>query len=52
MKDQAPRWRCNSCGAGGPLSGEFTARSAAPVKVPQQKKHWRDAKAHCAVLGA
>lgn len=42
QKDQAPRWRCNSCDAGGLLSGEFTGRPAPPVKVPQQKKHWRD----------
>jgi hypothetical protein len=46
QKDQAPRWRCNHCGAGGLLTGSFTGRPAAPVKAPQQqKKHWRNAKA-------
>jgi hypothetical protein len=45
MKDQAPRWRCNSCEAGGLLSGAFTGRpAAAPIKAPQQKKHWRGTK--------
>lgn len=44
MKGQAPQWKCNACGAGGPLAGAFAGREAAPEKVQQPKKHWRDAR--------
>jgi hypothetical protein len=39
---QPPRWSC-TCGAGGDLHGQFTARKSAPAPVqpPTVKKHWR-----------
>lgn len=42
QKDQPPRWSC-TCGAGGELFGQFTARAAttAPEPPPTVKKHWR-----------
>jgi hypothetical protein len=37
MKDEAPKWKCNGCGASGWLSGSFTDRApASPVTPPPQ----------------
>ncbi|HEX7891480.1 MAG TPA: hypothetical protein VF522_19165 [Ramlibacter sp.] len=42
QQGQSPRWSC-TCGAGGELSGHFTARRAlhAPPPPSTVKKHWR-----------
>lgn len=38
LKDQAPQWRCNNCGAAGWLAGAAPAKPAAPA-TPPPKTH-------------